>query len=175
MAEPNQAPAEGAAPPAEGEAAAAAPAGNPKKKLLMIASAAVAVIGILVAVGVVFFMGGKEEKAEEAHAATSVPEMAVFDVPEFTLNLLADEGMSARFLKVSLSLELEKAGDSAAMQKMLPRLQDDWGGYLRQLRPVDLQGSAAMQRLKEGLLRRAMQSLDPIPVKAVYIREMLMQ
>jgi flagellar protein FliL len=180
MAEaPAAVPAEGAAPPAEGEAGAAAPAGNPKKKMLMIVSAGVALVGVLVAVGVFFFMGGdkKAEGGEHAAAedATHVPEMAVYDVPEFTLNLLSDEGTGPRFLKMRLGLELEKASDSAAMEKLLPRLQDDWGTFLRQLRPTDLQGSAALQRLKEGLLRRAMQSLEPIPVKAVYIRDMLVQ
>jgi flagellar protein FliL len=133
-------------------------------------------VGVAVAVGVYFFMGDKPADAHDADAhSTTVPEIAVYDVPEFTLNLLADEGTGARFLKMRLALELENAGDAAAMEKLLPRLQDDWGTFLRQLRPTDLQGSAAMQRLREGLLRRAMQSVTPVPVKAVYVRDMLVQ
>lgn len=78
-------------------------------------------------------------------------------------------------MKITLSLELKNTADSDSMAKVLPRLQDDWGGYMRQLRGTDLQGSAAMQRLREGLLRRAVQTLDPIPVTGVYIRDMIVQ
>lgn len=162
--------------PAEGGDAAADGAKAKKKKLMMIVSAAVAVIGIGVAVGVVFFMGGGEkEKKEESTAAAEVKEIAIYDLPEFTLNLAADDASSQHFLKAKLALELAHASDAQAMDKLLPRLQDDWGGFLRQLRPADMQGSAAAQRLKEGLLRRANQSLEPVVVRAVYIREMLVQ
>ncbi|MCA3244124.1 MAG: flagellar basal body-associated FliL family protein [Alphaproteobacteria bacterium] len=167
------APEGGAAPAAEG----APEAGNGKqKKLLMLASAALAVIGVIVAVGVFFVFGGKKAENPGEKPAAEVGEMATFDVPEFTLNLLTDEqGGGPRFLKIQLALELQNQADSANMTKLLPRLQDDWGNFLRQLRPTDLQGSAALQRLKEGLLRRATQTLEPVEVRAVYIRDMLVQ
>lgn len=163
--------------PAEGAEGAAAAAPNKKKKMLMIISAAVAVAGVVLAAGLFFFMGGKEEDpAHNAeHVATPIPDIVTYDVPPFTVNLLQEDGASARYLKITLALELKNAADSESMGKVLPRLQDDWGAYMRQLRGTDLQGSAAMQRLREGLLRRAMQTLDPIPVTAVYIRDMLVQ
>lgn len=154
-----------------GDAVVAAPK---KKKMLLIISIIVAIIGILVAVGVVFFMGGeKKEKVDEAH--TEMAPVAIYEVPEFNLSLLNDDPSAQHFIKIKISLELMKTGDSEAMTKLLPRLQDDWGGFLRQMRMSDLQGSANLQQLKEGLLRRANQSLDPIAVKAVYIRELLIQ
>ena len=178
MAEDQNQPATEGAPTEGAEGAAAAPAPNKKKKMLMLASAGVAVVGIIVAVLFVFVLGGNKEEADphaaDAHA-TPIPDIVTYDVPPFTLNLLQDEGAGPKFLKITLSLELKNAGDSESMGKLLPRLQDDWGSYLRQLRGTDLQGSAAMQRLREGLLRRAMQSLDPVPVNAVYIRDMLVQ
>lgn len=169
---------EGKAPEGGGEASAEAggdAAQAKKKKLMMIASAVVAVVGIAVAVGVVFFMGGEHAEKEESSAAAEVKDIAIYDLPEFTLNLVGDDPVSQHFLKIKLALELAHSSDIAAMDKLLPRLQDDWGGFLRQLRPSDVQGSAALQRLKEGLLRRANQSLEPVVVKAVYIREMLVQ
>lgn len=160
----------------EGEASAADAGKAKKKKMMMIASAALAVVGIGVAVGVVFFMGGShEDKKAESGAAEEAKHIAVYDVPEFTLNLTGDDPVSQHFLKIKLAMELADEADAAAMEKLLPRLQDDWGGFLRQLRPADVQGSAALQRLKEGLLRRANQSLAPVVVRAVYIREMLVQ
>ncbi|MFO0500543.1 MAG: flagellar basal body-associated FliL family protein [Pseudomonadota bacterium] len=161
--------------PTEGAGDTAA-AGNKKKKILMLVSAGVAVVGVVLAVGIFFFMGGKEEADPHAEAkATPIPDIVTYDVPPFTINLLQEEGAGARFLKITLSLELKNAADSDSMAKVLPRLQDDWGGYMRQLRGTDLQGSAAMQRLREGLLRRAVQTLDPIPVTGVYIRDMIVQ
>jgi flagellar FliL protein len=161
------APTESAAPESE----AAAPK---KKKMLLIISVLVAIVGILVAVGVVFFMGGeKKEKVEEEH--TAMPAAAIYEVPEFNLSLLSDDPNAQHFVKMKLSLELTKTGDAVELDKLLPRLQDDWGGFLRQMRMTDLQGSANLQRLKEGLLRRANQSLEPLAVKAVYIRELLVQ
>jgi len=168
---PAPAPAEGGE-AAEGEGAdAAAAAKSKKKRLLLIASLAVAVLGIGVAVGLVFFGGHKSEKA----ADTAGPQVTIYDVPEFNLNLLSADPNTQHFLKIKLAVELANAKDEAAMPKLLPRLQDDWGGFLRQMRVGDLEGSANLERLKEGLLRRANQSLDPVAVKAVYIRELLVQ
>jgi flagellar FliL protein len=169
----DEAPNDAAAASTEGaaEGGAAAPK---KKKMLLIISVVVAIVGILVAVGVVFFIGGdKKETPAEEH--TDMPAVAIYDVPEFNLSLLSDDPNAQHFIKIKISMELTKAGDDKEMEKLLPRLQDDWGGFLRQMRITDLQGSANLQRLKEGLLRRANQSLEPIAIKAVYIRELLIQ
>jgi flagellar FliL protein len=157
---------------AEGDAAAAAP--SKKKRMLLIVSVVVALVGIAVAVGVVFMFGGGDKKAAAAPAA-DMSGIATYDAPEFSLSLLSDDPNAQHFIKMKLTLELANSKDLPAMEKLLPRLQDDWGGFLRQMRAGDLQGSANLQRLKEGLLRRANQSLDPVAVKAVYIREMLVQ
>lgn len=156
----------------EGDAAIAAAAAAKKKRLMLIASGVTAVIGIIVAVGVVFFMGG--EKHESAKEEGTV-EAAVVDVPEFTVNLLSEDDNATHFMKIKLAVEVTRKADEVSVNTLMPRLQDDWGGFMRQLRPNDMQGSAALQRLKEGLLRRANQSLAPVPVKAVYIRELLVQ
>jgi flagellar FliL protein len=162
---------------AEGEEAAAAAAGAAKKKkMMLIGSVVLALVGIAVAVGVVFLMGGKSEKSKEKETpAASVETMAIYDVPEMNVNLLSEDPTSQHFLKIKLAVQLENPKDSANVDKLLPHLQDDWIGFLRQMRMGDMQGSANLQRLKEGLLRRANQSLDPVPVKGVYIRELLVQ
>lgn len=167
------APGEGA-PPAEGDDAAAAGRAK-KRKLMIMASAAVAVVGIAVAVGVVFFMGDDKKKVEEHPKDETTVEVSVVDVPEFTINLLGEDENAGHFMKIKLAVELAHKTDTANVNALLPRLQDDWNVFLRQMRPGDMQGSAALQRLKEGLMRRATQSLAPVPVKAVYIRELIVQ
>lgn len=165
---------------AEGDAAAAEADGGKakkKKKLLLIGSSVIALVGIGVAVGVVFFMGGDSEPAhggEDAGHVGMTP-LVIFDVPEFNLSLLSDDPAVPHFIKMKVALELNKPEESAMVTEMLPRLQDDWGGLLRQMRVGDLQGSANLHRLKENLLRRALQSLAPVEPKAVYIRELLVQ
>lgn len=164
--------AEGAA-PAEGDAAAAEGAAKAKKKkMLMIISGAVALVGVCVALGVVFFAGGG---SSGEHEEPEPAEVAVMDLPEMTVNLLTEEGSNQHFMKIKLAVELDEVAHQKEAEALMPRLQDDWGAFLRQMRPMDMQGSAATQRLKEGLLRRAQQSLAPTNVKAVYIREMLVQ
>ncbi len=142
----------------------------------MLVSAAVAVVGVVVAVGVLFVFNDKKDEEPAEAAPTEISKLAMYDLPEFTVNMLADEQQGGpRFLKITLTLELANEADSENMAQLLPRLQDDWGGFLRQLRPADLQVSASLQRLKEGLLRRANQSLTPLEIKAVYIRDLLVQ
>lgn len=167
----NAAPEGGSDVVAEGEGAAA----PKKKKMMLILSSVVAVVGILVAVGVVFFMGGEKKDEHQEDQATHMEPVAIFDVPEFNMSLLSDDPNAQHFVKMKISVELAKTGDTEALTKLLPRLQDDWGGFLRQMRVSDLQGSANLQRLKDSLLRRANQSLDPLQIKAVYIRELLVQ
>ncbi len=147
-----------------------------KKKMMLIISSAVAVLGICVAVGVVFFMGG-EDKPHEDTAEEGEPgvHLVIYNVPEFNLSLLSEDPGVPHFIKIKVALELAKPTDVEAVNQMLPRLQDDWGGLLRQMRVGDLQGSANLHRLKENLLRRALQSLAPVELKAVYIRELLVQ
>ncbi len=145
-----------------------------KKKMLLLISVAVALVGICVAVGVVFFMGG-ESHDEDVADSNKVAAPVVKDIPEFNVSLLTDDPGSQHFVKLKAAVELVKLTDVAAVDEAMPKLQDDWGGFLRQMRLADLQGSANLQRLKEGLLRRANQSLAPVEVKAVYIRELLIQ
>lgn len=147
-----------------------------KKKLMLIISSAVAVVGVLVAVGVVFFMGGEEKHEAVASESGAKPaHLVILDVPEFNLSLLSDDPRSRHFIKIKVALELAQQTDVAKVNELMPRLQDDWGGLLRQMRVTDVQGSANLHRLKENLLRRALQSLEPVEVKAVYIRELLVQ
>ena len=162
------APAEGA--PAEG---AAPPAAKGISKLYLFGGIGLGVLVVVVGIAMFFLLGNGEKKEEEAH--TEVPAIAVLDVPEFTLNLVASDEGAQNFLKAKFAVELANPADAKAVEQYLPRLQDDWGGFLRQMRVDDLQGSAAIQRVKEALLRRANQSLAPLQVKAVYVREMLVQ
>lgn len=152
------------------------------KKILMFVVAPVALL--LVAGGVYFFLftGGEEATAEhgeggKGEAAAEIPHPVFFEVPDILVNVASNNGKPV-FLKLAVSLELEDgAGEEAAahLEPIMPRVVDQLQTYLRELRIEDLSGSAAMFRLKEELLRRVNLAADPIKVKSVLFREMIIQ
>ena len=67
------------------------------------------------------------------------------------------------------------AHQSKVVDEQLPRVLDGFQTYLRQLRPEDLDGSAAMLRLKEELLRRLNLAIQPPVVKDILFKEIIVQ
>jgi len=57
----------------------------------------------------------------------------------------------------------------------MPRVVDQFQGYLRELRIDDLKGSAGVIRLKEELLRRINVATAPYHVRDVLLKEMIIQ
>ena len=57
----------------------------------------------------------------------------------------------------------------------MPRLQDLFTTYLRELRPDELRGSVGMHRLREELTARAAVAAHPVRVTDVLFVEMLVQ
>jgi flagellar protein FliL len=165
---------EGGAPEAgaEGAEGDAAPA---KKKPPILIIALGGVVLLLVVGAVVFFVFGRSGSKEEEHEVVLAEGVGVFmELPPNTLNMLAEQG-GENYLKMKLTLELENETDKATVTAVMPRLQDDMNNFLRTLRPEDVQGSAAIQRLKEALLMRANQVLAPVVVKQVLLTEFLVQ
>ena len=97
-----------------------------------------------------------------------------WDLPDILVNLRTD-GPRPSFLKISISLELERAEDRAAIEKVMPRVTDTFQVYLRELRADQLQGSAGLIRLREELLSRINAAVRPARVRDVLFKEMLIQ
>jgi len=97
-----------------------------------------------------------------------------FDLPDIIVNIQSGDATPA-FLKLSVSLELEKAEAKAAIEPVLPRVVDQFQTYLRELRVEDVRGSAGVMRLKEELLRRVNLAVAPTPVRDVLLKEMIVQ
>lgn len=114
----------------------------------------------------------EETKAEEALVE---PEKSYFvPVPSILVNLNTPEGKQ-RFLKLSLILQLTKQNDVSEVEKLLPRIVDQFQVYLRELRVDDLKGSEGVYRLKEQLLARANAETAPIVVHDILFKDMLVQ
>jgi flagellar FliL protein len=148
-----------------------------KKKIIIIGAAALAVL-IFGGVGAYFMLGKKpvETKAEVEVDANGKPiEKPVFyTLPEFLINLNVG-GKATSFLKTTVILELTQQTDVPAVEANMPRLQDSFNTYLRELRASDLAGSAGIQRLREELLLRANKALAPVKINEVLFKEIVVQ
>ncbi|MEN2979421.1 flagellar basal body-associated FliL family protein [Tistrella bauzanensis] len=119
--------------------------------------------------------GGHGGGAAPAAAKARDPLTAVyFDLPEMLVNLNTG-GKRVSFLKLKVSLELQKQEDVALIEKVMPRIVDSFQVYLREMRVEDLSGSAGIYRLREELLDRVNVAAQPVAVNDVLFREMLVQ
>lgn len=179
----------------EDKSAQEAPAPNKKKKLIIIGAATVAAL-TLGGGGAAFFMGGKSAATTEAHGEEAAAadeghgegdakegegghgegegKGKFVDVPTVSVNLRSPDG-APRFLKLHLMLVPGPKTTDAALKDKLPVILDAYQPFLRELRPEDLGGSAAVYRLKEELMVRATRVLGPGMVKEVLIQDLIQQ
>jgi flagellar FliL protein len=158
---------------AEGGAAddAAAPAPKGKLKLIIAAVGVVAILGG--GAGWWFFL---RHHGEEKHAEAPPPKPPAFiEVPDMLVNLQGLPGERVQYLKVKLTLEVKEEKQVEAIKPTLPRITDLFQTYLRELRPIDLNGSAGLFRLKEELTRRVNAAVAPNEVSAVLFKEIVVQ
>lgn len=118
--------------------------------------------------------GGKEGAAAgPAPVIKEGPDGVVFyTLPDIVVNMQTADGKST-FLKLKLTFELPDEDTAEALTPNLPRLQDMFQTFLRELRPEDLNGSQGTFQLRVELLRRVNLVAAPAKVNAVLIEEML--
>ena len=97
-----------------------------------------------------------------------------FTLPDMVVNIQAADGRPT-YLKLKLTLETKDAHVAEQLQGEMPRMQDMFQGFLRELRPEDLAGSAGSFQLRAEILRRVNLLAAPGKVDAVLIEEMLVQ
>jgi flagellar protein FliL len=158
--------AEGAADGAE-----AIPGKNGKLKLIIAVIGFVAILGA--GAGWFFLLRGHGEE-KHAEAAPLKPPSFV-EVPDMMVNLVGAPGERVQYLKVKVVLEVKEEKQVEAIKPTLPRVTDIFQTYLRELRPIDLNGSAGMFRLKEELTRRVNVAVAPNAVSAVLFKEIVVQ
>jgi flagellar protein FliL len=118
--------------------------------------------------------GGKDAKDPNAPVVTEGEGVYFVALPAMLVNIGAGDGRAA-FLKLRLTLEAPDEDAVAAIEAQLPKVMDQFQGFLRELRVDDLTGSAGSYRLRLELLRRVNVAVAPAEVNAVLIEEMLVQ
>ncbi len=105
-------------------------------------------------------------------AAASAP--VYVDVPEILSNLNVP-GKRPTFVKMHAKLEVSAPADEAAVSAAMPRIQDLFQTYLRDMRPEELRGSEGSYRLREELIGRASLAAAPARVLDVLFVELIIE
>ncbi|MEQ9146365.1 MAG: flagellar basal body-associated FliL family protein [Parvibaculaceae bacterium] len=152
--------------------------GAPKKKLsgkvivLYIALPVLLLIGAVV--GAMTFLGSDGEEADVAVAVKDGKPPVFYDMPEFLVNISTNSGPT-RYLKMRVAIEVPNEEALSNIEVLMPRIVDGFQVYLRELRPEDLDGSAAIVRMKEELLRRLNLAVEPYKINDVLFKEVVVQ
>jgi flagellar FliL protein len=111
---------------------------------------------------------------DQAKQEAARPAIPVFvDLPDMISNLASPPNKPS-YLKLQARLEISKQEDVEVRQAM-PRLQDMFQTYLREMRPEELRSSAGIYRMREELLGRANVALAPVRVNDVLFTQLLIQ
>ncbi len=182
----------------EGGEGEGAPAKKKPPMIIIIAAAAVVLLGGGGAAGYFLFLKPKPAAHGEEHAEKEKPKkkkeekkeeggkpdpnapvikegpdgVVFYTLPDLLVNMQSADGRPT-FLKLKLTLELPNEEVAEELTPNLPRMQDMFQSFLRELRPEDLSGSQGSYQLRMELLRRVGLMAAPKKVNAVLIEEML--
>jgi flagellar FliL protein len=151
-----------------------------RKMLLIIGAVVLLLIGGGVAA---YLLLGRSTKPATEHEAEAASEgegeggklgEVFIEVPAMVVNLRSPDG-APRLIKIRLMLVPARAAAEPVITAKLPIIIDSFQPFLRELRPEDLAGSAAVFRIKEELLIRANASAGAGSVKDVLIQDLIQQ
>lgn len=123
--------------------------------------------------------GDKEKKGKDGKAEKTVGQITegpngvlFYTMPNVVVNMQTADGKPT-FLKLKLTMEVPDQDTADMLEPNMPRLQDMFQTFLRELRPEDLQGSQGSYQLRSEIQRRVNMVIAPAKVNAVLIEEML--
>jgi flagellar FliL protein len=118
--------------------------------------------------------GAAGEEGEGAIVITEGEGVYFVALPEMLVNIASTDGQPA-LLKLQLTLEAADEDVLHALEPELPRIQDQFQSFLRELRTDDMAGSGGAHRVRAELMRRVNLVIAPARINAVLIEEMLIQ
>ncbi|PTM42370.1 flagellar basal body-associated protein FliL [Bosea sp. 124] len=160
----------------EGAPGEAPPQGG-KKKLIMIVGGVV-MLAALGGGGWFFFLKkpSPEQIAAAEQAKNAKKPVSFVEMKDMMIGISGGAQSERQpIIKIKVVLETADAKVSDEIKPLLPRVEDAFQVFMRELRPSDLEGSAGMYRLKEELLRRVNVTVFPAKIDAVLFKELLVQ
>ena len=156
----------------------AEPKASGGKRRLIILGAPVALAGIgsgLWFSGILPNLLGMQPKKPAGETEAAAPSQPIYiDLPEFISNL-NNNTPRPTYVKITARLEVRKQEDVDRVKAAMPRLQDLFLSYIREMRPQELRGSAGTYRLREELIARANLAAAPATITDVLFTQMLIQ
>jgi flagellar basal body-associated protein FliL len=113
------------------------------------------------------------EDVTEHDNTAAPPKPATVEMQPFLVNL--DTADSARFLKLTLHVELKPDITAEVFLQHRARVRDRLTTYLSSLRPADVQGSAARTALRQALMDHVDRALETPATQAVLITDFVVQ
>lgn len=160
-----------------GEEQEASSAGR-KRLLIIIILAVILVVGGIAGAYFMGYLNPLIEKltGKDSEAVTSQQsrESVFMDLPELLVNLNTG-GRRTSFIKMKVTLEVDRKEFVPVIEKLMPRIIDNFQVYLRELKLEDLRGSVGMYRLREEMLLRVNTAAAPAQVNDVLFKEILIQ
>ncbi len=151
--------------------------GGGKKKLIILIAVPVLLIGIGAGLwfsGVAPKLLGMQHAEAGTHEAPPSDVPIFVDLPDMIANLAGPPG-KPYYIKLQARLEISRQEDADKVKQAMPRLQDMFQTYLREMRPEELRGSAGTYRLREELLGRANVAVAPVRVTDILFTQLLIQ
>ena len=160
----------------DGAAESTEPKKTGSRRRLILLAAPIALVGIgagLWFTGVLPNLLGMRHA--ESVAGDTKPATPIYvDLPELIANLNSN-AQRPNYVKLTARLELAKQQDVERVKAAMPRLQDLFLTYIREMRPQELRGSAGTYRLREELIARANLAAAPARINDVLFTQMLIQ
>ena len=158
--------------------AADAHAGAAKKKKLVIIGVVVVVLLLLVGGGFwakdrFFKSVGSTMASNSKMAQDALHPPIILGIPTIVSNLDSGDGRPV-YVKLTAKVEVVGAPNEAALQNIVPQIQDIFQTYLHETRPQDIRGNG-IYRLHESIMRRLRVELAPLEVRNLYFVEFLVQ
>lgn len=116
--------------------------------------------------------GDKKENKTGAQVSDGPDGVVFYTPPDIVVNMQTADGRPT-FLKLKLTFELPDRATADALDENMPRLQDVFQTFLRELRPEDLSGSQGSYQLRMELLQRVNLVIAPAKINTILIEEML--
>jgi flagellar FliL protein len=146
-----------------------------RRKLILLA-VPVALLGVSAGLwfsGILPRLLGMQHAEMPTEQATPAKPIYV-DLPELIANLNSNPQRPS-YVKLTARLEVQKQEDVERVKAAMPRLQDLFLTYMREMRPQELRGSAGTYRLREELIARANLAAAPARITDVLFTQMLVQ
>jgi flagellar FliL protein len=119
-------------------------------------------------------LAGYGGAAKESTEVDVSEKRVLIDVPAIVVNIRSSDG-SSHFLKLRFVIVAGKKATEAELRYQLPLLIDTIQPFLRELRPDDLAGSAAVFRIKEEVRLRAVSVLGPDMISDILIQDLVQE